>query len=356
MPTCDLHCDSFAAHHNGSRDLRVGSTTGHLDLPRMRAGGLAAEVFAIWVDPELKAPGGFFGYVESVLDSFERFALDAADAVWPARSPAELEAIAGSGRIAAVLGVEGGHALEGDVGRIDRLHARGVRVFTVTWNNSNALADGCLDSSQPHSGISAAGRAAVRRLNSLGMIVDVSHASERAFHGILDASAAPVIASHSGLAAFNRFPRNLTDGQVRALAQNRGMVGIIFLPYFLRPEGKGATVADVVAGIDHVCQLVGPDHVGLGSDFDGFEGALEGLEDCSKLGAITAGLRSLGHPDEGIDKVMGGNFIRVWREVAALAPAPDYCLPGPGQDGGCGSTACPKRAECGRPGPAPAVF
>ena len=283
------------------------------------------------------------------LSSPERFALDAAEAVWPARSPAELEAIVAAGRIAAVLGVEGGHALEGKLDNIDRLHARGVRVLTVTWNNSNELADGCLDSHQPHGGISALGRDAVRRLNSLGMLVDVSHASERAFHAIIEASTAPVIASHSGLAAFNPFPRNLADDQLRALACNGGMVGIVFLPYFLRPGGDGATAADVVAAIDHVCQLVGPDHVGLGSDFDGFEGALAGLEDCTRLAAVAAGLKARGYPDDGIDRVLGGNFLRVWRAATAGTPAPDYCLPGLAQDGGCGSTACPRRAECGRP-------
>jgi membrane dipeptidase len=131
----------------------------------------------------------------------------------------------------------------------------------------------------------------------------------------------PVVASHSGVRALRDFDRNLTDEMLRALAANGGMMGMVFLPYFLAADGNSASVENVVAGIDHVVQLVGPDHVGLGSDWDGFSGNLAGLEDVSKLPALTGGLLRLGYPDSAVEKILGRNFLRVWQEVEAARAA-----------------------------------
>jgi membrane dipeptidase len=232
-----------------------------------------------------------------------------------------MEAVAASGRIAGIIGVEGGHALEGNVGRLEQWWEAGIRLLTITWCNSNELADGGWDDSQPHGGLSAVGRAAVAEMNRLGMIVDVSHCSQPAFWQILEASAAPVVASHSGVRALCDHPRNLTDLQLRALAQQGGMMGMVSLPAFLKPEPLPTSVADVIAGIDHVVQLVGPEHVGLGSDWDGFGAGPAGLEDVSRLPAVTEGLSGLGYPEAGIELILGRNFLRVWSAIYSARAA-----------------------------------
>jgi membrane dipeptidase len=288
----------------------------------MKEGGVNGQVFAIWVDPKSRRTGEYVPYVSRMIDGIERLCVAAAADIAPARTPAEFGQVVASDLIAAVLGIEGGHALEGDIENVDRFFARGVRVLTVTWCNSNELADGGWDKNQPHGGLSTLGRDAVRRMNEIGMMVDVSHCSEKAFFDILDATSAPVIASHSGVAALyqHHSGRNLTDEQIRKLAQNRGVVGVVFLPAFLRPdEGKGASVEDVVNCLDHICQLVGPKYAALGSDFDGFEGALAGLEDVSRMPAIAAGLRQRGFPDADVEKILGANFLRVWDAVQNCA-------------------------------------
>jgi membrane dipeptidase len=270
------------------------------------------QVFAIWVDPKAERPAGHAAFVLDTIDGAEKLWRDAAADVQLCRSPGDLRQANASGRIGAILGVEGGHALEGDLGNLDRFSERGVRVLTITWNNSNELADSNADESRPHNGLSGLGRAAIRRMNELGMVVDLSHCSDKAFFDILDAAQAPAIASHSGVRARRNFHRNLTDEQIRALAASGGVLGMVFLPYFLRENEDEASVADVVESIDHVCQLVGPDSVGLGSDFDGFEGRLRGLEDVSLMPAVTAGLVARGYPAADIRKILGENFLRVW--------------------------------------------
>ncbi len=315
----DLHCDSLLAHLEGRRDLRCRSDCGHLDFPRMRVGGIDGQVFAIWVDPNKERPDGPAAFVIETLKQTARLGQEAANEVALCRSPAELAQANTSGRIAAILGIEGGHALEGDLDNLDRFFSLGIRVLTVTWCNSNELADSNADSSRPHRGLTPLGRQAVRRMNELGIVIDVSHCSDRAFFDILETSCRPVIASHSGLRRRRDFHRNLTDEQVRALAANQGLLGMAFLPYFLRENEAEASVDDVVTSIDHVCQLVGPNHIGLGSDFDGFDGKLTGLEDAAMLPAVTAGLASRNYPEADIKQILGGNFLRVWQEVGTNA-------------------------------------
>jgi membrane dipeptidase len=220
-----------------------------------------------------------------------------------------------------MLGVEGGHALEGRLENLDRFFERGVRVLTVAWSNSNELGDSSSDDNKPHDGLSALGRQAVRRMNELGMIIDVSHSADKTVFDILGTSLSPVIASHSGIRARHDFNRNLTDDEIRAIGAHGGVIGVVFLPFVLRETEDMATIEDVIDCIDHICQLVGPDHAGLGSDFDGFGGALPGLEDVTKMGAIAAGLRRRGFADGDIAKITGLNFLRVWDQVQARVSA-----------------------------------
>ncbi len=317
----DLHTDALYEHMRGRKDITRRSDQGHLDIPRMKEGGLNGQVFAVWVSPTDLKPGEYCDFALKGADVFDRVCAQCPETVGPARTPDEFRQATSSGRIAGVLGVEGGHALEGRLENLDRFFERGVRMLTLTWCNSNELGDSGGDEDRPHNGLSELGRQAVRRMNELGILVDVSHAADKTVFDILDASLAPVVASHSGVRARRDFNRNLTDEQIRAIGANGGLIGIVFLPYFLREPEEEASIEDVLACIDHVCQLVGPDYAALGSDFDGFNGALLGLEDVTKMGAIIQGLRSRGFAESDIARIAGGNFLCLWDKVYARASA-----------------------------------
>jgi membrane dipeptidase len=317
----DLHTDAVYEHMCGRKEITRRSDKGHLDLPRMREGGVNGQIFAVWVSPTELKPGEYYDFALKGADTFDQVCARCSDAIAPARTPDEFRQVVATGRIAAILGVEGGHALEGRLENLDRFFARGVRVLTVTWSNSNELGDSSSDENKSHNGLSPLGRQAVRRMNELGIIVDVSHSADKTVFDILDTSDVPVIASHSGIRARRDFNRNLTDEQIRAIAGHGGVVGVVFLPYFLREPEEKATIEDVLDCIDHICQLVGPDHAGLGSDFDGFGGALPGLEDVTKMGLIGAGLRKRGFAEGDIAKITGLNFLRVWDSVYTRASA-----------------------------------
>jgi membrane dipeptidase len=315
----DLHTDALYEYMCGRKDITQRSEKGHLDLPRMREGGVTGQVFAVWVSPTELKPGEFRDFALKGANTFDEVCARCADTVAPARTPEEFRQAIATGRIGAILGVEGGHALEGRVENLDRFYERGVRVLTVTWSNSNELGDSSSDENKPHNGLSALGRQAVRRMNELGMIIDVSHSADKTVFDILETSSAPVIASHSGIRARRDFNRNLTDEQIRAIGAHGGVIGVVFLPYFLREPEDKASIEDVLDCIDYICQIVGPDHAGLGSDFDGFGGALRGLDDVTKMGAIGVGLRRRGFAGGDIAKITGLNFLRVWDAVASQA-------------------------------------
>jgi len=313
----DLHTDALYEHICGRKDITKRSVKGHLDFPRMREGGVNGQVFAVWVSPTELKPGEYRDFVLKGADTFDEVCARSAEGVVPVRTPDEFRQSVAGGRIAAILGVEGGHALEGRLENLDRFFERGVRVLTLTWCNSNELGDSGGDENKPHNGLSSLGRQAVRRMNELGMIVDVSHSADKTVFDVLDTSLFPVIASHSGVRARRDFNRNLTDEQIRAIAANGGVIGVVFLPYFLREPEDRAAVEDVLDCVDHICQLVGPDHVAFGSDFDGFGGALKGLESVTRMPALVDGLRRRGYSESDVAKVAGLNFLRVWDAVAA---------------------------------------
>jgi membrane dipeptidase len=314
----DLHCDSILDHIAGRRDI-TRKTDGHIDLPKLIAGGVRAQVFAIFPDPKKIKAGEYETFVLRAARTIRELCQNHPDRLGLALSPRGLRQLVNQGKIAVIIGVEGGHALEGNLNRINRYWRAGVRVLTITWCNSNELADASWDRNRPHNGLSPLGQRAIRIMNRLGMIIDVSHSAERTFYQILEHSQAPVIASHSGVYALRRHNRNLKIGQLAALVQNRGVMGQVFLPAFLNPVPARASIRDVLRSIDYVVQRFGPEVVGLGSDFDGFSGRLQGLEDASRMPEITAGLIKLGYPETGIKKILGQNFLRVWDEVHSQA-------------------------------------
>ncbi len=217
----DLHSDAILVVASGKRDLTVRGTTGHVDLPRLREGGVDVQVFALFVHPRFA--GGGFRRVGQLLDAFDGL-VRTQPALAPATTVAAVERAVRSGRIAAVLAVENGSAIDGDPANLDRLYARGVRMMSLTWNQSNDLADGALE--ETHGGLTPLGRRVLARMQELRMIVDVSHLSERAFWTVLESTRGPIVATHSNAAALTPHRRNLTDEQLHALAQRGGVVGV----------------------------------------------------------------------------------------------------------------------------------
>jgi len=302
----DLHSDTILEVAAGKRDVAVRGTTGHIDLPRLREGGVDAQVFALFIHP--REAGRGFRRATELLDAFDAL-VRAHRELAPATTVEAIERAAGAGGVAAVLSVENGSALDGDLANLDRLHARGVRILSLTWNRSNDLADGALE--EVHGGLSPLGRQVLARMRELRMIVDVSHLSEKAFWNVLGATTGPLLATHSNAAGLTPHPRNLSDRQLRALAARGGVVGVNFYPAFT----GGETIGHVLAHVDYLVTVAGADHVALGSDFDGFTATVTGLEDVSRLPALTAGLAARGYSPEDIRKILGGNALRVFRTV-----------------------------------------
>lgn len=302
----DLHSDVILDVASGQRDVGRRGVAGHVDLPRLREGGVDVQVCALFVDP--REAGRGFRRATELLDAFDALRR-AQPALAVATTVEAIEQAVGRGRIAVVLAVENGSALEGDPVNLDRLYARGVRIVSLTWNQSNDLADGALEDT--HGGVTPLGRRVLARMADLRMVVDVSHLSERAFWDVLGTTSGPVIASHSNAAGLTPHRRNLTDDQLRALARRGGIVGVNFYPGFT----GGPTIGHVLAHMDYLVKVMGADHVALGSDFDGFSQTVVGLEDVSHLPALTAGLLARGYAAEDIRKILGGNALRVFRTV-----------------------------------------
>jgi len=353
----DAHCDSIMRVIDDKVDLGVRSDEGHIDFVRMKEGGLDVQVFAVWVSPDYWKKGAKKRALD-MIDAFDRNVTanpDLADKVLDVTSARRAVA---DGKIAAFLGIEGGHAIEDDPANIAAYYARGVRYMTLTWWNNTGWADGSGDKPR-WGGLNDLGREIVREMNRVGMIVDVSHVSDDTFRDVMEVTSAPVIASHSNARALSDHHRNLSDEMLVEIARNGGVVGVNFVPGFLDADfarrsdalrGKlgprfeaidrrhrrnaaearkerwalfneearalpPVTVDRVADHIDHIVSVAGIDHVGLGSDFDGFGVAVQGLSDCTGLPLVTAELVARGYSDGDISKILGGNFLRVFEKV-----------------------------------------
>ncbi|MBI3974923.1 MAG: membrane dipeptidase [Armatimonadetes bacterium] len=304
----DLHVDTLLDLAAGRRSLDGAAPGGHIDLPRLRRGGVDVQVFAAFVHPREAAVGR--RRLRELIAAFHRAVERHPAEIVAAGSVQEIEAAGRAGKIAAVLAVEnGGDAIEGDVEQVDRLSRAGVRMMSLTWNQANLAADGALESR--HGGLTPLGRRVVERMQTLGIVIDVSHLSPQAFWEVLAASRGPLVATHSNADAVQSHRRNLSDAQLRALAARGGVVGVNFYPPFL----GAATLERVVAHIDHMVKVMGVDHVALGSDFDGITQVPQGLEDVSRLPNLTAALLARGYRPEEVQKILGGNALRVFRQV-----------------------------------------
>ncbi|MEW6044882.1 MAG: dipeptidase [Bacillota bacterium] len=308
----DAHADTIAIDVvEGRRHLTDRGRGGHVDLDRLRSGGVTIQVFTLFVPPAVPIPYNALRAL-AILDALHAEVERAPDAFVWVREASHLDEARRLDRTGIVVSLEGCEVLAGQLSMLRTFYRLGVRAAGLTWNVANELADGVGEARG--AGLTGFGREVVAEMNRLGMVVDVSHLSEAGFWQVLELSRHPVIASHSNARALCDHVRNLTDAQIRALAQKGGVMGINFFPGFLVAEGP-ARLSDVVRHIDYVVQLAGPDHVGLGSDFDGISRVPEGLEDPSRLPALTEELVRRGYDDDTIRKVLGGNFARVFRHV-----------------------------------------
>ena len=295
---------------------------GYMDLPRIREGGLDAEFFAIYMEEEPR-PGmavkRAFGQIEAVLALCDKYPEDVALAT----TAADVRRIAASGRLAALMGVEGGYMIEDDLRVLRLFHRLGVRYMSLThaFNTHWADSSGTGEPVPPrHRGLSAFGVEVVKEMNRLGMIVDVSHTADSTFDDVLEVTEAPVIASHSSVDGVKEHVRNMSDDMLRALAKNGGVIHIDTVIKYIDPLERPTTPLSVfIDHIAHAIEVAGPDHVGLGLDYGYDAPAPAGLEHVGKLGAVTYELLKRGYDEETVRKILGENTLRVMAEAEAVA-------------------------------------
>jgi membrane dipeptidase len=350
----DSHIDTMQRVLIEHADIGKRLPDGQSDLVRLQEGGMHAPFFALWVPMYYKGSEAvrrtldMRDAMQGVLDRYP-------DRIELATSASDIGRIVRAHKIAAVLTLEGGHQIADDLAVLRMYHRMGIRSMTLTHFRNNNWCDSSTDKPR-HNGLTDFGKEVVREMNRIGMIVDISHVSDKAFFDALEVSTKPVIASHSSCRAISEFPRNMTDDMLRALARNGGVVGINFGGGFLNqkeadndmrninaiggaeptvtgkalddymvnmhmkndwkhPRKSAASLDDVVTHIEHVVKVAGIDHVGIGSDFDGISDAPRGLEDESKMPALTEALLKHGFSAADIKKIMGENTLRVMREV-----------------------------------------
>ncbi|MDD2497630.1 MAG: dipeptidase [Desulfitobacteriaceae bacterium] len=305
----DAHCDTIlkAAGEEGLFDL---GERAHLDIKRL-LGNVDLQIFAVFVSPRYRP----FHVLYQGLQLIEKFHQEIEKNkkyINLVLTKKDLSAIGDGTKAAALLAVEGGDILAGDINILRLLYRLGVRSICLTWNNRNEIADGALDCCSG-GGLTNFGLEVVKEMNQLGMVVDLSHISERGFWTALENAQAPLMVSHANCRKLQNHKRNLSDNQIKALAQKNGVMGITFVPDFL--SGDQAGIEDVLKHIDYVSSLVGPDYVGLGSDFDGTDHLPVGLEDVCRIPQIAESLLKWGYSMTDVEKIMGKNFLRLFQHV-----------------------------------------
>jgi membrane dipeptidase len=367
----DTHADTPQRFLDENFDIGTNTpvSEGHIDLSKIKQGNLGAEFFSIWVEPEFK--GHYAKRAMDLIDSVYQQAARHPDKMTMAFTADDIQHAHEQHKFAALMGIEGGHAIENDIRLLRDFYRMGVRYMTLTWSNTNEWADSSGDVQDPnvkhHNGMTDFGKDVVREMNRLGMIVDISHVSDATFYQALLVSQAPVIASHSSSRELTNQPRNMTDDMLRAMNHNGGVVMVNFYSAFIdenyrkassdpekikqrdaeveafkkahshtdgSPIGYNETVAiekkwaaqfprpplkSLIDHIDHVAKIAGIDHVGLGSDFDGVTSLPDGIDSVADLPKITQALLQRGYTREQIHKILGGNFLRVMHEVEATA-------------------------------------
>jgi membrane dipeptidase len=358
----DMHADTTQRLLDENVDLSQRLADGHFDSVRAREGGLDAQFFSIWVEPQLFGGSGPAAMkraddqINAVRQLTERH-----PELWElATSAADARRISGAGKMAAFTGLEGGYAIDEKLENVARYYDRGVRYMSPAWSVSTTWAGSSGDEVGANRGLNEFGKQVIHEMNRVGMMVDVSHVSDPTFWDIVNTSSKPVIATHSGCRAIANVPRNLSDEMIRALAKTGGVVNVIFYPEHLEPgwsEKKKRVDAEIasrvqqasdaepgdavhkkmardrvrreefakrlpavslsrlVDHIDHIVKLIGVDHVGIGSDFDGVQSTLSDLPDVASLPNLTRELLRRGYSEEDVGKILGGNMLRVMEQM-----------------------------------------
>jgi membrane dipeptidase len=366
----DTHADTPQRFLDENYD--IGSTDpndhGHISLDKAKAGNLGAEFFSIWVEPGTNQ-GHFARHTLDLIDSVYEQAARHPDRMMMAFSADDIERAHREHKLAALMGIEGGHSIENDIHLLRDFYRLGVRYMTLSWSNTNEWADSSGDINDPkvehHNGLTDDGKKIVLEMNRLGMLVDISHVADKTFWDAIQVTKAPVIASHSSARALSHHPRNMTDDMLRAVAKNGGVVQVNFYNAFidenyrkaadaqakerdaavkayadqLKAAGKTPTYLDadrierewaakiprpplssLIDHIDHIAKVAGVDHVGLGSDFDGVSGATpQGIDSAADLPKITQALLDRGYNADDIRKILGGNLLRVFRQAEQVS-------------------------------------
>jgi membrane dipeptidase len=358
----DTHDDTTQRLLDPKFDFGARHSDGSVDIPRMREGGLSAIFFSIWIPGTVTGPTAVQRALDQITAVRETVARHPNDLVL-CTTVEEIRRATAAGKIAVLMGVEGGHMINNSLANLDKFFALGVRYMTLTHTVNTDWADASTDNAA-HNGLSDFGKQVVREMNRLGMVVDVSHVSDKTFYDVLATSTAPVIASHSSCRALCNAPRNMTDDMIKALAANGGVIQINYHVGFLSQQfqdaqknnpqlgkeieaeskkrcgnneacqlieadkivrdmvsqGKFPRVdwTEIINHIDHAVKLIGADHVGLGSDFDGADMPY-GMEDASHLPQITNALLAKGYSASDIRKILGGNTLRLMQDVEAAA-------------------------------------
>ncbi|HEX8143736.1 MAG TPA: dipeptidase [Pyrinomonadaceae bacterium] len=358
----DMHADTTQRLVDESLDIESRLGDGHLDAVRMKEGGLDAQFFSIWVEPQLYGDGGASAVkrADAQIAAVRALAEKHPETWQLATTAADIRRIAGEGKLAALLGLEGGYAIDERLENVERYYRMGVRYMSPAWSVSTSWAGSSGDAVGRGRGLNDFGRQVIREMNRLGIVVDVSHVSDKTFWDIIDSSQKPVIATHSACRAIANVARNLDDEMLRALARKGGVCCVVFYPEFLEPgwsEKKkrvdaeiaplirkandqetrspawkkiardgvrireyarrlpAVSVSRIVDHIDHIVKLAGINAVGIGSDFDGIQAVPQDLSTVAELPNLTRELVRRGYSEEDIDKILGGNILRVMEEV-----------------------------------------
>ena len=318
MLTLDTHCDTPMKFDQqvrfDCRDSRI-----LVDLHKMAEGRLDATIMVAYLRQLERDKAGLdaaFAKADRLLTEIETMVAQNTKDVAIAYTPDDLYCLKREGKHALMLGIENGYALGDDANRVEYFRRRGVVYMTLCHNGDNNLCDSARGNHE-HGGLSDFGRTVISEMNRVGMMVDLSHAAESSFFQAIEVSRTPIVCSHSSARALCDHPRNLTDEQLRVLAASGGVAQVCLYDGFLRKEG-GATIDDAVCHIRHMVEVAGIDHVGIGTDFDG-DGGIIGCADASEIINLTRRLRAGGFAEEEIEKLWGGNFLRVMREVQAVS-------------------------------------
>jgi membrane dipeptidase len=310
----DAHCDTLGDVLEGLRKLGERSALGQVDLPRLKEGGLTAQIFACFVPIDQYRHGA----TKHALQRMDMFfqALEAhPHALMLATSAADIRKAKRAGKIAGILGLEGAEPIEDSIELLRSFYRLGVRNLGLTWNFRNDVADGVFEGDSAR-GLTRFGVKVVEECNRRGRLIDVSHLAPAGLEDVLRVSQHPIIASHSNAAAVCNNVRNLTDEQIEAIAGRGGLIGVTFVPSFLAQPYRAASLDHVLDHVDYLVKTAGADHVMLGSDFDGMGAVVpKGMEDATCFPALTAGMLSRGHSEQTVRRILGLNFLRVFETV-----------------------------------------